>query len=215
MGGEHSTKELAPGTWHGQSRDPIWPYSLVPWRPWAGSGMAGGLCCSGHACGACPRPASCRRGSICRGPALRPEGLCSLTQVTFSPSLPLFCPLLNSAKAGCVVRREGVPPPSQGSLNSLRPPCTLCPLRTPPRPGRAGLCLPAGRLPGAGAGVLCPSPGRPPAEGAHFPVCTHVPCGLVAPLAQPCRQEGPQAGLHPPAMLPALWGRPCCVLRQG
>lgn len=88
MGGEHSTKELAPGTWHGRSRDPIWPYSLVPWRPWAGSGMAGGLCCSGHACGACPRPASCRRGSICRGPALRPEGLCSLTQVTFSPSPP-------------------------------------------------------------------------------------------------------------------------------
>lgn len=86
--------------------------------------MADGLCCSGHTCGVWLRPASCRRERLQVGLRFLLGALFSLTQVTFQP-FPLPSSALSSTQpmvgVGGQGGREGVPPPPQGSLNSLHP----------------------------------------------------------------------------------------------
>lgn len=81
---------------------------------------------------------------------------------------PLLCPLLNSASGGCAWSgREGVPPPSQGSLNSLHP-ASLHPV-PPLHPSMPKLGWPVSSCSqaagGGGRGAGCAqAPGRPPAQ---------------------------------------------------
>nr|KAF6369428.1 hypothetical protein mMyoMyo1_010766 [Myotis myotis] len=120
------------------------------------------------------RPAG--MGASAGGPALPPGGsvLSDSGDLSALPT-PLFCPPLSSANGGCGWSgREGVPPPSQGSLNSLHP-SSLHPVPPlhPTCRSWAGLCSVVGPLPclpavrvrgegGAGGrrGRLCTSPGR-------------------------------------------------------
>lgn len=163
--------------WHGPSPARLWPSSVCS-RGAAGRGPAwqGPLLPRARMwCVASPASAGGER--LAGGPALCPEGLCSLTQVTFQPS-----PLPSSASGGWVWsgRGESHHLLRAASTPPLPPPRILCP--SAPLHAQAGLacvlclCLPVVRLLGRGGeGAGCAQ--AESASGRHSLSSLH-PCGL-------------------------------------
>lgn len=165
-------------------------------------------------------PGQLQIGSDCRGPAPGPGGLCSLTQVTFQPFPSPLPPSPQLSQGGCAWSgREGVPHLLRAASTPSAPPPASCAPSAPlhAEAGLACVFLRAGCR-GRGHAVHQPQAALQhrlclPAEGTHFPVCTSVPCGLVAPQAVrsgfcpvPALQAGKATRLapHPSSIPPAL-----------